>query len=52
MVTAGGRVAAVTGLGADPAAARRAAYAAADRIEWEGRVLRRDIAAAVPSDFA
>lgn len=52
VVTAGGRVAAVTGLGADPALARRAAYAAADRIEWEGRVLRRDIGAPASSDPA
>ena len=34
----------VTALGADPAAARDAAYAAADQIQFEGRQLRRDIA--------
>jgi phosphoribosylamine--glycine ligase len=34
----------VTGLGADPAAAREAAYAAADMIEFNGKQLRRDIA--------
>ncbi len=44
IVTAGGRVLNVTGLGADPAAARAAAYAAADVIEFAGKQLRRDIA--------
>ena len=44
LVTAGGRVLNVTGLGGDPAAARAAAYAAADLITFEGRQLRRDIA--------
>jgi phosphoribosylamine---glycine ligase len=44
LVTAGGRVLNVTALGADPAAARAAAYAAADAIAFEGRQLRRDIA--------
>jgi phosphoribosylamine--glycine ligase len=44
VVTAGGRVLAVTGLGEDAAAARRAAYAAADMIEFDGKQLRRDIA--------
>jgi phosphoribosylamine--glycine ligase len=44
VVTAGGRVLNVTGLGADAAAAREAAYAAADMIEFDGRQLRRDIA--------
>ena len=34
----------VTALGADIAAAARAAYAAADMIEFDGRQLRRDIA--------
>jgi phosphoribosylamine---glycine ligase len=45
IVTAGGRVLSITALGADAAAARRAAYAAADMIEFEGKQLRRDIAA-------
>jgi phosphoribosylamine--glycine ligase len=45
IVTAGGRVLGVTALGADRAAARSAAYAAADVISFEGRQLRRDIAA-------
>ena len=44
IVTAGGRVLSVTGLGSGPAAARDAAYAAADLITYEGRQLRRDIA--------
>jgi phosphoribosylamine---glycine ligase len=44
LVTGGGRVLNVTALGDSPAAARDAAYAAADRITFEGRQLRRDIA--------
>jgi phosphoribosylamine---glycine ligase len=44
IVTAGGRVLSVTALGADPAASRAAAYAAADVIEFSGMQLRRDIA--------
>ena len=44
IVTAGGRVLNVTALGPTPAAARDAAYAAADLITFEGRQLRRDIA--------
>jgi phosphoribosylamine---glycine ligase len=44
IVTAGGRVLNVTAMGADVAAARDAAYAAADMIEFDGRQLRRDIA--------
>lgn len=47
IVTAGGRVLNVTGLGRDPADARTAAYAAADRIDFDGKQLRRDIAARV-----
>jgi phosphoribosylamine--glycine ligase len=45
LVTAGGRVLNVTGLGAVPAGAREAAYAAADVIRFPGKQLRRDIAA-------
>ncbi len=45
-VTAGGRVLGVTALGNDLAEARARAYAAAERITFEGRHLRRDIAAA------
>ena len=44
VVTAGGRVMNVTGLGPDAASAREAAYAAADMIEFDGKQLRRDIA--------
>jgi phosphoribosylamine--glycine ligase len=44
IVTAGGRVLNVTALGKDPGAARDAAYAAADMIQFDGRQLRRDIA--------
>jgi phosphoribosylamine--glycine ligase len=44
IVTAGGRVLNVTALGADAEAARAAAYAAADMIEFRGKQLRRDIA--------
>jgi phosphoribosylamine--glycine ligase len=42
--TAGGRVLGVTARGASVAEARQRAYAAADRIHFEGRQLRRDIA--------
>jgi phosphoribosylamine--glycine ligase len=45
IVTAGGRVLNVTALGADREAARRAAYAAADVISFDGKTYRRDIAA-------
>lgn len=45
VVTAGGRVLAVSATGADVARARERAYAAADRITFEGRQMRRDIAA-------
>jgi phosphoribosylamine--glycine ligase len=44
VVTAGGRVLNVTALGAGPAEARDAAYAAAETIEFEGRQMRGDIA--------
>ena len=47
LVTAGGRVLAVTGTGADLAAARTAAYGAADLIGFEDRQRRGDIAASV-----
>jgi phosphoribosylamine--glycine ligase len=46
VVTAGGRVLNVTALGRSAAAARAAAYAAADVISFDGMQLRRDIAAA------
>jgi phosphoribosylamine---glycine ligase len=45
IVTAGGRVLNVTGLGPTPAAARDRAYDAASRISFEGMQIRADIAA-------
>jgi phosphoribosylamine--glycine ligase len=45
IITAGGRVLNVTGLGPTPADARRRAYDAADRINFDGAQIRRDIAA-------
>jgi phosphoribosylamine--glycine ligase len=44
VVTAGGRVLNVTGLGATPGEARDHAYAAAERIQFDGRQMRTDIA--------
>ncbi len=45
LVTAGGRVLNVTGLGPTPAAARDRAYDAASRISFDGMQIRTDIAA-------
>ncbi|MDP9228386.1 MAG: phosphoribosylamine--glycine ligase [Actinomycetota bacterium] len=45
LATAGGRVLAVTGIGPTPGGARSRAYDAADRIEFEGKQMRTDIAA-------
>jgi phosphoribosylamine---glycine ligase len=45
IVTAGGRVLNVTGLGPTPADARERAYDAAQRIEFDGKQMRSDIAA-------
>jgi phosphoribosylamine---glycine ligase len=45
VVTAGGRVLNVTGLGATPGEARDRAYAAAEAIDFDGRQMRKDIAA-------
>jgi len=45
IVTAGGRVLGVTGLGPTPGEARDRAYAAAEAIEFDGRQMRSDIAA-------
>jgi phosphoribosylamine---glycine ligase len=45
IVTAGGRVLNVTGLGASPAEARDRAYDAANRISFDGMQIRTDIAA-------
>jgi phosphoribosylamine--glycine ligase len=44
IVTAGGRVLNVTGLGATPGEARDHAYAAAESIEFDGKQMRTDIA--------
>lgn len=44
ILTAGGRVLNLTALGVDAAAARAAAYAAADMIQFDGRQMRQDIA--------
>ena len=44
LVTAGGRVLAVTGSGVSLAAARDAAYSAVDLISWPGMQKRTDIA--------
>ncbi|BBE72266.1 phosphoribosylamine--glycine ligase [Oharaeibacter diazotrophicus] len=43
LVATGGRVLAVTARGADAAAAKAAAYAAVDAIDWPGGFCRRDI---------
>ena len=45
LVTDGGRVLNVTGIGSGPAEARERAYAAAERVHFDGRQMRRDIAA-------
>lgn len=46
IVTNGGRVLGVTALGSTLEEARKVAYAAADRIQFEGKQFRRDIGAA------
>jgi len=46
LLTNGGRIFGVTGLGADVGAARSAAYAGADRISFAGMRRREDIALA------
>jgi phosphoribosylamine--glycine ligase len=43
IVTSGGRVLCVTALGDDIATAQQACYEAADKISWDGMILRRDI---------
>ncbi len=43
VVTDGGRVLCVVGLGADTQAAKAAAYARAEKITWRGRFMRPDI---------
>jgi phosphoribosylamine--glycine ligase len=52
LVTAGGRVLSVTALGEGIAAARAAAYAAAEEIDFGGRQLRSDIAEHVVGAYA
>jgi phosphoribosylamine---glycine ligase len=44
IVTAGGRVLNVTGIGSTPAEAREHAYRAAEKIHFDGKQMRRDIA--------
>ena len=44
-VTAGGRVLNVTGIGSSPGEARERAYDAAEKIQFDGKQMRRDIAA-------
>ena len=44
IVTAGGRVLNLTGLGPDAATARDRAYDAADAVKFDGKQMRRDIA--------
>jgi len=43
IVVSGGRVLCVTALGENISAAQRACYEAADKISWNGMILRRDI---------
>jgi phosphoribosylamine--glycine ligase len=45
LVTDGGRVLSVTGIGPTPEQARERAYSAADRIQFDGKQMRTDIAA-------
>ena len=52
LVTAGGRVLNVTGIGSSPAEARDRAYVAANRIEFDGKQFRSDIAAQAVLEYA
>ena len=52
IVTAGGRVLAVTGVGGDAAAAREAAYDRLARISFRGLHARRDIGLPLPAHVA
>jgi phosphoribosylamine--glycine ligase len=52
LVTAGGRVLAVTGVGDGVAEAREVAYRAVELIDWPGVTYRRDIAERVVADAA
>jgi phosphoribosylamine--glycine ligase len=47
IVTAGGRVLNVTGIGSTAGEARARAYGAAERIQFDGKQMRSDIAAQV-----
>lgn len=49
LLTAGGRVLAITGQGVDLASARARAYEAVSKVRWPGMHHRHDIAAAAPS---
>lgn len=51
LVTAGGRVLNITGQGPDLATARERAYAGVTHIDWPGRYVRFDIAAAAVEDI-
>jgi phosphoribosylamine--glycine ligase len=50
LVTDGGRVLSVTGIGSTPDAARARAYSAADRIRFDGKQMRTDIGACAVID--
>ena len=50
LVTAGGRVLAVTGQGPDLASARERAYRAVGHVSWPGMHHRNDIASAAVAD--
>jgi phosphoribosylamine--glycine ligase len=50
LVTSGGRVVAVTGIGQDVVDARARAYRAVEAIDWPGMTYRRDIAEGVAGD--
>jgi phosphoribosylamine---glycine ligase len=50
IVTAGGRVLNVTGMGSTAADARKRAYDAVERIQFDGKQFRRDIAARVAEE--
>jgi phosphoribosylamine--glycine ligase len=52
LVTNGGRILGVTGLGSTISKARAAAYEGAGRIEWEGIRFRSDVALAAATDTA
>ena len=52
LVTSGGRVLNVVATGADLGEARERAYQAADRIEFDGKVMRGDIGATAPAAAA